>query len=162
MANEKLQYIANGDTLTITLVSADDELLRTMTISNGEVPDEVANGDESVSLKLYGIRKVLQERSSSATESLEAKFDTMLDTAELLKAGKWKSDEVRARAAVIDPTFALAVATLKNASMAQAVAALQALDKGARDALRRNPAIVAEIERIQAEAADAQILDLSI
>ena len=70
MANEKLQYTAAGDTLTITLVNDNEEVLRTLTISNGEVPDEVANGDEAVSLKLYGIRKVLEALKSGGTVML--------------------------------------------------------------------------------------------
>lgn len=157
----KLQYVEKAGVLTVNLIDDEEIVLRTLTIGVDEVPDEVANGDEQVSLKAYGIRKVLQERSSGATTSSEDKFESMLETADLLREGKWKSDEVRSRAVAIDPVFAQAIANLKGASMAAAVAALQALDKASRDGLRSNPAVIAEIERLRAEAQAASALDLS-
>lgn len=163
--SKSLKYIAAGSVLTVALVDDQtEETLRKLVIDVADVPDTLKNGDTQESVKLYGIRKLLQERSSSEKDTDE-KFESMLETAEILKSGLWKSDETRTRVPQIDPIFAQAVANVKSAPLAKVIAALQSLDKDGRDALRKHPAIVAEVDRLKAEAsaeAGEGALDLSL
>lgn len=153
--SKSLKYVASGLMLSVMVVQDEtEEVLRTLTISADEVNDMLKNGDTDESVKLYGIRKLLQERSSSEKDT-DAKFDTMLETAEILKDGKWKSDEVRTRVPQIDPVFAQAVANVRAKPLAAIVAALQNLSKEARDAMRAHPEVAAEIEKIRTEIAAA-------
>jgi hypothetical protein len=161
--SKSLKYTASALVLSVTVVDDQtEEVLQTLTIGVDEVPDLLANGEDEESLKLYAIRKLLQERSSSEKDT-EVKFQSMLDTADILRSGKWKSDETKARVAQIDPVFAQALANLKGKPIATIVSNLQSLDKAARDSLRANPKVVAEIERVRAEAnaAESETLDLS-
>lgn len=158
--SKSLKYVSVGSLLSINLVNDQtEEVERTLTINASEVPDNLKNGDTDESVKLYGIRKLLQERSSSEKDTA-TKFETMLDTAELLKGGLWKSEEVRTRVAQIDPTFAQAVANVRGKPLAAIVGALQSLDKNQRDAMRSHPAVVAEIERLKSEVESADVVDL--
>jgi len=158
--SKSLKYIASAVMLTVQLVNDEtEEVERTLTVEAAEVPDLLKNGDDEESLKLYGIRKVLQERSSSEKDPT-VKFESRLETADILRRGLWKSDEARARVPQIDPVFAQAIANIKGATLGAAVAGLQALDKDRRDALRKNPAVIAEIEKLEAQAAGATAIDL--
>lgn len=163
--SSSLKYVANGNTLTISLVDDQtEEVLRKLVISTDEVPATLKNGDTQESVALYGIRKLLQERSSSEKDVNE-KFESMLETADILRSGLWKSDESRTRVPQIDPLFAQAVAAVKGTTVARVIPALQGMDKDSRDALRKHPKVQAEVDRLKAEAAEAasgEALDLSL
>jgi len=151
--SKSLKYVASGLMLSVMVVQDEtEEILRTLTISADEVNDMLKNGDADESVKLYGIRKLLQERSSSEKDT-DAKFDTMLETAEILKDGKWKSDEVRTRVPQIDPVFAQAVANVRGKPLGKIVVALQNLSKEQRDAMRKHPEVVAQMEALKADIA---------
>ena len=153
--SKSLKYIATGLMLAIQLVDDQtEEVLRTLSISANDVPDNLKDGDDENNVKLYGIRKLLQERSSSEKDP-DTKFDSMLETAEVLKSGLWKSDEVRTRAPQIDPVFAQAVATIRQKPIAGIVAALQNLSKEQRDAMRNHPEVVKQMEAIKAQMAES-------
>ena len=154
--SKSLKYVANGLVLSVQLVDDQtEEVLRTLTIGADEVPDNLKDGEDENSVKLYGIRKLLQERSSSEKDP-DTKFDSMLDTAEVLKSGLWKSDEVRTRVPQIDPVFAQAVANVRGKPLASIVVALQNLTKEQRDGMRNHPEVIREMEAIKsASAADA-------
>lgn len=151
--SKSLKYIATGLVLTIQLVDDQtEEVLRTLSINANDVPDNLRDGDDENNVKLYGIRKLCQERSSSEKDP-ETKFDSMLDTAEVLKSGLWKSDEVRTRAPQIDPVFAQAVANVRGKPLGAIVVALQNLSKEQRDAMRKHPEVVAQMEALKADIA---------
>jgi len=151
--SKSLKYIAAGLVLTIQLVDDQtEEVLRTLSINANDVPDNLRDGDDENNVKLYGIRKLCQERSSSEKDP-ETKFDSMLDTAEVLKSGLWKSDEVRTRAPQIDPVFAQAVANVRGKPLGAIVVALQNLSKEQRDAMRKHPEVVAQMEALKADIA---------
>ncbi len=151
--SKSLKYIANGLVLTIQLVDDQtEEVLRTLSINANDVPDNLRDGDDENNVKLYGIRKLSQERSSSEKDP-EAKFEAMLETLEVLKSGLWKSDEVRTRAPQIDPVFAQAVANVRGKPLGKIVVALQNLSKEQRDAMRKHPEVVAQMEALKADIA---------
>ena len=170
--SKSLKYIAAGLILTIQLVDDQtEEVLRTLSINANDVPDNLRDGEDENNVKLYGIRKLCQERSSSEKDP-ETKFDSMLDTAEVLKSGLWKSDEVRTRAPQIDPVFAQAVANVRGKPLGKIVVsldrfckattilplgkivvALQNLSKEQRDAMRKHPEVVAQMEALKADIA---------
>lgn len=158
--SKSLKYVASGLILSITLVNDQtEEVLRTLTVSADDVPDALKDGEDENNVKLYGIRKLLQERSSSEKDP-DTKFESMLDTVEILKSGLWKSDEVRTRAPQIDPVFAQAVATIRNKPLAGIVAALQNLSKEQRDGMRNHPEVVKQMETIRAQMAESSSDDL--
>lgn len=158
--SRSLKYIATASLLTVQLVDDEtEEVVRSLTCAIDEVPDLLKDGDDQQSPKLYGIRKLLQERSSSEKDPA-VKFESMLDTLEILKSGLYKSDEVKTRVPNIDPIFAQAVANIKGKPVAVIVASLQQLAKEQRDGLRANPKVAAEIERLKAEASNATAEDL--
>ena len=151
--SKSLKYIATGLVLTIQLVDDQtEEVLRTLSINANDVPDNLKDGDDENNVKLYGIRKLCQERSSSEKDP-ETKFDAMLETLEVLKSGLWKSDEVRTRAPQIDPVFAQAVANVRGKPLGAIVVALQNLSKEQRDAMRKHPEVVAQMEALKADIA---------
>ena len=151
--SKSLKYIATGLMLSIQLVDDQtEEVLRTLTINANDVPDNLKDGDDENNVKLYGIRKLCQERSSSEKDP-ETKFESMLETVEVLKNGLWKSDEVRTRAPQIDPVFAQAVANVRGKPLGAIVVALQNLSKEQRDAMRKHPEVVAQMEALKADIA---------
>lgn len=158
--SKSLKYVASGLILSIQLVDDQtEEVLRTLTVSADDVPDALKDGEDENNVKLYGIRKLLQERSSSEKDP-DTKFESMLDTVEILKSGLWKSDEVRTRAPQIDPVFAQAVATIRNKPLAGIVAALQNLSKEQRDGMRNHPEVVKQMETIRTQMAESSSDDL--
>lgn len=154
-----LKYATVDNSLVVTLVEG-DEIIRTLTLAESDVADRLKSGEGEESPKLYGLRKKLQEHTSSIPDP-EEKFEGMLECAEMLKGGNWRSDESRSRAVSIDPVLASAIASLKGISLASAVASLQALTKEQRARIKSSPAVIAAMADISANSAATEVVELS-
>lgn len=132
-------------------------------IECAKVPDQLENGDEIASMKAYGIRAFLSDRSSDFRKHGPA--ETMKAMREIYEAtlavGIYKAKRATsAKAGSIDPLLVGAVAKLKKLSDLQAMAALKAYSKEQRDGIAKNPKIVELIVELRKATAEADTADL--
>lgn len=168
----KLHYQTKADSVAVTLYTGEKfsdenkEVHETVEFNVADIPAELKNGDEVVTLAAYGLAKLLQDRTSQdkgAKEKLESmqKYFT-----EFFTQGLWKKPAAERTATTgsrrkIGASLAEAVARLQGISAIQAEAALKALTKEQFDGLVANPRVVDMVKEIEAEAGDTvQLGDL--
>ncbi len=147
----------DAGTITVVLKSRendgiawkDAEVILTDTFNTEDIPAMLTNGNGSVSPHCYGIWKALSERTSDF--EVTDKIAGMRDTFDQFKTGVWKS-AAAPRSATLDVFFVQAVADLQSWSLPQAQAALTALDKDQRKALRAGEKVHKRIQELQLEA----------
>lgn len=101
-------------------------------------------------IALYGLSKVLQDRSSS-TPSGPEKLDTMENVFGKLQQGEWRAArEGGGGGGGISPEVE-AVAEIKDISIAQAQKALKAMSKEDRAKVKENPKVKEVADRIREE-----------
>jgi len=162
----KMQYIMGAESVTVNVISqletedggTEDKVVKSREFLTSEVPATLADGEKQKSLVVYGLTKLLQDRTSQKTDP-EEKFASMQEYFDsFFSKGLWKSpSEGGSRKAAVDPFFAQAVAELKDWSIAQATGVIQALDKDKRAALRNADSVSAKISELRSEAADVDV-----
>lgn len=155
----KIDYQSDAESVTISVISVDETtkeetVIDSATFKVSEVPATLKHGEKEESLVVYGLKKLLQDRTSQIPEP-EEKLAAMREQYEQhFTQGLWKApSSVSVRKAAIDPLFAQAVADLKGFSVAKSMALLQALDKDTRQEIREADAVVKRIEELRAEMA---------
>lgn len=161
----KLHYQTNADSVTVTLYSGEKfsdegkEILETVEFAVSDIPAELKNGEEVVSLAAYGLAKLLQDRTSQdkgakeKLESMQGYFN------EFFTKGLWKKPAAERTAATgsrrkIGASLAEAVARLQGITAIQAEAALKALTKEQFDGLVKNQRVVDMVSEVEAEAGE--------
>lgn len=160
-AVQKLKYAENGTVIVVSLVNEvegkDDEVVRSFTFNAAEFPAQYKTGDEAVTktLAAYGLKKLLQDRTSQVSSSVEDKFEAMLEEGmRLHDTDEWRSEVVRASGGSTpkaDPILAQAVAQLQGISVAVATASLSKLSKDEVAQIKANASVVALMDSIRAE-----------
>lgn len=161
MSNTKLHFADNGNQCTIYLYTGEawsDEnkvILKEAVVDADAVPDALTAGEETFSLKQYGLKKILQDRNSDEKDKA-AKFDGMLATYEQLKSGVWrvaseKGEPTPRGSKQVDPFLAAAIAEVSGKSVLEVSVALQAKSKEERKALAEHEKVKPVIERLKAE-----------
>lgn len=110
---------------------------------------------------LYGLSKVLQDRASS--ESGPDKLEAMKSEYDQLAQGQWKSTGGGQGSGGISPVVE-AIANLKGISLNAAAKSYKALSKQQKEAVKANPQVAEEIERVKAErqsSGEADLTDLA-
>ena len=140
------------------------KILHTETFTLTEVPDVLETSEGAISVKGYGLSKILMERSSqvsqTAGKSPTDKLKAMREDYEVLKTGKWRDyaeQGPRAKTIKVDPALAQAVAEAKKVSFVVAMAALGKKTKEELVAIAALPALATRIAALQKEAASVQI-----
>lgn len=136
------------------------EVIDTQVFDVNALPDELVAGDTVISLKAYGVWKLLSERTSESTA--DAKLNDMRDVFDLFLAGQWRAVSA-SRSAQVDALFVQAIVNLKEGKFTpiQVQAMLQAMDADQRKALRNSEAVSREIARLKAEVGEVSADDLS-
>lgn len=127
------------------------------------VPEKLENGDSFASMKAYGIRAFLLDRTSQFREfgPVECLRRIQEHYLETLAVGIYKAK--RATAAPkgsIDPLLAQAVAELKGLPVEQALASLKALTPDQRKQIASNAKIAERMATLRQETAEADVVDL--
>ena len=132
-------------------------------IECSSVADKLENGDGFASMKAYGIRAFLLDRTSQFREFGPVECLRRIEEhyQETLAVGIYKAK--RATAAPkgsIDPLLAQAVAELKGLPVEQALASLKALTPDQRKQIASNAKIAERVALLHQETAEADIVDL--
>ena len=127
-----------------------DESQGIMEADFGDLPDLI-----QAQVSLYGLNKLLSDRTSVHTDKLE-KLDAMHEVLEQLMSGTWAKERVVG--AMITGVAVEALAQLRDMSIPQVQAALAAYDKDKREQILGNDAVVKLAAEIKA-ARDQQELE---
>jgi len=121
---------------------------------------EVVHANLHKNVALYGLSKLLQDRSSDV-QTGPGKLAAMREVAELLQTGEWERER-KVGAPVVRPEVE-ALAEIKGCSVADIQNALRKYDKVAREKILENPAVVARAAAIRSkrEATQVDLSDLS-
>ena len=174
MTKQVLAYFMANNELTIKLHTAESktaigpaDIVKEQTFNVNDFPAEFQDSTGVKSLALYGLTKLLQDRTSQRTESADAKFDGMvaealrLQTADAEGVFQWRKSVERAASAPrsarkVDLALVKAVAELKGVSESVAEANLLSLDKEKIAALTANEKIAALIAKYKEEVESAK------
>lgn len=127
------------------------------------VADRLENGDSFASMKAYGIRAFLLDRTSQFREfgPVECLRRIQEHYQETLAAGIYKAKRATASPkGAIDPLLAQAVAELKGLPVEQALASLKALTPDQRKQIASNAKIAERMASLRQETAEADVVDL--
>lgn len=131
-------------------------VIRSVAFSLSDVPDVLDTAEGKISLKGYGLSKLLMERNSDTSGDPAAKLTEMEETYSVLKTGKWREyAETGPRAPrqiKVDPALAQAVAEAKGVSFVAAMSALAKKTKEELAAFAEIPALKDRIASIRKEA----------
>lgn len=162
----KMNYVMTETGVTVKVISqvelengeTEDKVICERSFATADVPAILADGEKLKSLAVYGLTKLLQDRTSQIKEP-EEKFEAMgIYFDDFFSKGNWKApSEGGSRKAAVDPFFAQAVAELKDWSLTQATATIQALDKDTRATLRSAEAVAAKITELKKEASEVDV-----
>jgi len=174
MSKQKLAYVYANGQLNIKLHTAEGkneigpaDLIKEVSFNVADFPASFADSSGEKSLALYGLTKLLQDRTSQCTESVESKFDAMVAEAARLQeldaegVAQWRKAVVRAEGVArstkkVDPALVYAIAQLKGVSDAVATSNLQSLAKEQIEALVASPKVAEKIAEYKAQLADAK------
>lgn len=162
----KMQYIMGAESVIVNVISQTetdtgetvDSIAATREFAVGDIPAVLKDGEKEKSIQVYGLTKLLQDRTSQVTNPEEkiTAMGTYFD--EYFSQGLWKApSEAGQRKAAVDPFFAQAIAEIKGWSLAQATGVIQSLDKDKRNTLRTAEAVDAKIKELRAESADIDV-----
>lgn len=128
------------------------------------VADRLENGDGFASMKAYGIRAFLLDRTSQfrefgpavCMERIREHFN------ETLAVGIYKAKRAAsAPKGALDPLLAQAVSDVKGIALDQALASLKALTPDQRKQIASNAKIAAALAVLRQETAEADVVDLA-
>jgi len=126
-----------------------ENVVATKEYDPAELPDAIRP-----KVELYGLSKLLQDRSSD-TDSGPEKLDAMTEVYEMLKGGQWEKE--RKTGAPVVSAEVEALAELKGITVAQAQSALRKYTKEQRDKILSNAAIVEKAKAIRASRETAEV-----
>lgn len=137
----------------VVVFSVHDEkqCLESKRVSFADLPSE---GDIADRVSLYGLNKLLTDRTSDQKDKL-VKLDDMSEVMDLLVSGEWSKERV-VGAPVTGPEVE-ALAQLKELTVPQTQAALAAYDKETRKAILANKEVVELAAKIRAVRKDAEV-----
>lgn len=125
------------------------------------IPEQLVNGDGYASMKAYGTRAFLMDRSSDSRkygipaymEQMQHVFDTTL------KLGLYKAKKA-SKAGGIDPLLVQAIASLKSIELNAAEVSIRALSKEQRELLSTNAKVKELMVELATDRATAEGVDL--
>lgn len=132
-------------------------------IACDSVSDKLENGDSFASMKAYGIRAFLLDRTSQFREFGPAVCMQRIQEHfnETLAVGVYKAKRaVSAKAGSLDPLLAQAVSDVKGIALDQALASLKALTPDQRKQIASNAKIAERMAALRQETAEADIVSL--
>lgn len=163
---EMLKCVVGVDTVTFQHVKRTGEewaVEQEMIIDCNSIPDKLEDGDSFASMKAYGIRAFLSDRTSQFREFGIASTMAEMGAVYLqLRSGVYRAKRKAAGKSDLD-LLAQAVANVKGLTFEVAKASVKALDKDRQDRLRKAPAIaeaLAELAKATAQAETVELDDL--
>ena len=139
------------------------EVVDSLVIDCNAVPSRLEDGDGFASMKAYGIRAFLSDRTSQFREyGISKTLESMGEVYDQLKAGIYRTKRKATGKSDLD-LLAQAVANVKGLTFEVAKASVKALDKDRQDRLRKAPAIaeaLAELAKATAQAETVELDDL--
>lgn len=166
--NETLVCEVNVDSITFKHMERNSagefQVVGSASFACSSVPDMLENGDSFASMKAYGIRAFLNDRSSDFRKhGISAYMGAMQDVYDnLLVKGLYKAKRT-GKAPSVDTLLIQAIAQLKGISAAQAEVSVKALTKEQRAKLAANPAVanlMKELAQVKREAEATNLDDL--
>jgi hypothetical protein len=126
-----------------------------------DVEDTLVNGEGFASMKAYGLRAFVCDRSSDFRKhGIAAYMDAMQDVFDTtLAKGLFKAKKAT-KVGAIDPLLIAAIAELKSIELAQAEKSLKALSKEQRDSIAANAKVKELMAVLASEKASAEAVDL--
>lgn len=163
----KLHFASEGTKTTVYLYNGEawsdenKQIVDSFETDAAALPDEFKAGDKMFSLKEYGLKKILQDRSSDEKDKA-VKFAQMKDTYAQLQNGIWrevseKGESAPRRSSAVDPILVEALVKVTGKTHLQVSAALQGKTKEERKALMEHASIKPVYDALKAEAASASI-----
>ena len=163
----KLHFEDVGQKVVITLYTGETwsdenkQIIKTAELDAATIPDELHSGEKVFSLKQYGLKKIVQDRSSDEKDKA-VKFDEMLETYKQLQEGVWRvAGEAREStprgSKSVDPFLAAAVAEVSGKTILEVSVALQAKTKDERKALLEHPKVKPVYDRLKAETSNVDL-----
>jgi len=127
-------------------------------IDSHSFPTSAIHADLKALTALYGLSKLLQDRSSDVKTGPE-KLSAMKGVAEQLESGQWQKERKVGAPTVSAEVEALA--QFKSITIPQAQAALRRYDKAAREQILSHDSIVALAKTIREAREGEEVADLS-
>jgi len=146
----RVSYNATDSSITIAVKDGDQELGSSAFVFD-TLPESIRS-----EIQVYGLSKVLQDRTSDVTDKLD-KLDAMDDVYALFEQGTWKKER-KAGAPVVSVEVE-ALANLKGVSIPAIQKARKGYTKEQWATIVDNEAVQAEIIKVKAER-DGQEADL--
>lgn len=161
---EMLKCVVTADTVTFQHVKRDGEEWKTvgeLAIDCAAVPERLEDGETFASMKAYGIRAFLSDRTSQFREhGIQATLQEMAAVAEMLKSGVYRTKRSAGKKVNDRDVVAQAIAALKKVTMEVATASVKQLTAEQFESLKANPAVMAKVKELKAAVADAEVVDL--
>lgn len=170
MSKQKLHFADNGNKCSITLYTGEawsdekKEIHDTFEVDVNELPATFTAGDEVMSLAQYGLKKILQDRTSDEKDKA-VKFKGMQAVYEQLKSGVWrvaaeKGETSPRKSTSVDPILVEALVRVtaekgEPKSHLQISTLLQSKTKEERKAMAEHPTVKAHYDAAKAEAEEA-------
>ncbi len=165
----KMSYTMLADSVVVAVTNTTQdgegndvvETVAEHTFAVADLPEVLKDGDKEKSVLVYGLTKLLQDRTSQVKAPAD-KLEAMTTYfKEFFTQGLWKAPSVAGeRKAAIDPLFAQAVAELKGWSIAQSTAIIQSVDADTRKQLRESEAVAEQIKKLRTETAEVDVKGL--
>lgn len=160
---EMLKCIVTDKSVTFQHVkrAGDDwEVFEEMEVQCASVPDVLVDGDGFASMKAYGIRAFLSDRTSQFREyGIKHTMQEMQQVAAMLQNGVYRAKRKASAVSDLD-LLAQAIAAIKGLSLEVAKASVKALDKERQDKLRSQPAVAAKMAELRSAVAEAETVEL--
>ena len=127
------------------------------------VPDQLVDGDGFASMRAYGIRAFISDRTSQLRSDSIPKTETMAamrEVYEMLCQGLYRTKRSAGKKTSDLDLLAQAVADLKGLALEVATATVKALSKEKLDALRSNKQVADRVLELRKAVAAAEAVDL--
>lgn len=161
---EMLKCVVTAETVTFQHVKRDGDnwaVADELNIACASVPDKLEDGDGFASMKAYGIRAFLSDRTSQFREhGIPATLAEMRAVYDMLCHGVYRTKRSAGKKVNDRDIVAQAIAALKKVSMEVATASVKQLTAEQFESLKVNPAVAAKVKELKAAVADAEVVDL--
>ena len=139
------------DMMVVFAVFIDDKRQSAESFDFNDLPED---GDIRDQVSLYGLKKLLSDRTSAVTDKIE-KLAGMREVMLMLRNGVWSKERVVG--ATITGVAVEALAQLREMSIPQVQVALAAYDKDKREQILANDAVVKLAAEIKAARDEAEV-----
>ena len=161
---EMLKCVVTVDTVTFQHVKRNGEewqVAGELAIDCKSVPDKLEDRDGFASMKAYGIRAFLSDRTSQFREhGIQTTLAEMGAVYLQLRSGIYRTKRSSSKKVNDRDIVAQAIAALKKVSMEVATASVKQLTAEQFESLKANPAVAAKVKELKAAVADAEVVDL--